>query len=507
MDAIFNGISLGAAQVLDPVALMLIVFGTVFGIVIGSLPGLTSTMGVALLVPVTFTMSPVQGLSLLGAVYCSSTYAGAISAILLNIPGTPSNCSTVLDGYPMTRKGQGSKAIALATAGSAIGGFVSNGALLFLAPPLAALALRFGSQEYFLLALFGVSVIASLSERNIMKGFISGTLGLFLAIIGMHPLTGDIRFAMGIPELFNGLPMVVALIGLYSLPEIIENLANPANTAQASVAEVRGGFRQILDIFKYKMLLVRSTIIGIIVGIVPGAGSSIAGFLAYDDAKRVSKSPETFGTGNPEGVVSSETANNAVVGGSLVPMLTLGIPGNAVSAVMLGGLMIHGLKPGPGLFTDSSGITYGFILSMFLANLFFIPVGLFVARYGVRFIKTPANILGPMVIGLGVIGAYAINMSLVDVWIMMAMGMLGYAMKRFDVPREPLVLGLVLGSMAEGELARSMALVQGSIPNLIMSFFTRPLSLLIMGLTTLSVLQAFRSYRRRVRADTVLPRQ
>jgi putative tricarboxylic transport membrane protein len=403
----------------------------------------------------------------------------------------------------MTRKGQGSKAIALATAGSAIGGFVSNGALLFLAPPLAALALRFGSQEYFLLALFGVSVIASLSERNIMKGFISGTMGLFLAIIGMHPLTGDIRFAMGIPELFNGLPMVVALIGLYSLPEIIDNLANSASsadTAKASVIDVRGGFRQMLDIFKYKMLLVRSTLIGIIVGVVPGAGSSIAGFLAYDDAKRVSKSPETFGTGNPEGVVSSEAANNAVVGGSLVPMLTLGIPGNAVSAVMLGGLMIHGLKPGPGLFTDSSGITYGFILSMFFANLFFIPVGLMVARYGVNFIKTPANILGPLVIGLGVIGAYAINMSLVDVWIMMAMGMLGYTMKRFDVPREPLVLGLVLGSMAEGELARSMALVQGSIPNLVMSFFTRPLSLLILGLTALSILQAFRSYRRRVRA-------
>jgi putative tricarboxylic transport membrane protein len=403
----------------------------------------------------------------------------------------------------MTRKGQGSKAIALATAGSAIGGFVSNGALLFLAPPLAALALRFGSQEYFLLALFGVSVIASLSERNIMKGFISGTMGLFLAIIGMHPLTGDIRFAMGIPELFNGLPMVVALIGLYSLPEIIDNLANSASsadTAKASVIDVRGGFRQMLDIFKYKMLLVRSTLIGIIVGVVPGAGSSIAGFLAYDDAKRVSKSPETFGTGNPEGVVCCEAANNAVVGGSLVPMLTLVIPGNAVSAVMLGGLMIHGLKPGPGLFTDSSGITYGFILSMFFANLFFIPVGLMVARYGVNFIKTPANILGPLVIGLGVIGAYAINMSLVDVWIMMAMGMLGYTMKRFDVPREPLVLGLVLGSMAEGELARSMALVQGSIPNLVMSFFTRPLSLLILGLTALSILQAFRSYRRRVRA-------
>lgn len=496
MEMIFSGIAQGMVQLLDPVVLALIAAGTVFGIVIGALPGLTSTMGVALIVPITFGMTPVQGLSLLGAIYCSSTYAGAISAILINIPGTPANCCTILDGFPMTRKGQAGLAIALATIASAIGGIISNIALLFLAPPLADLALRFGAQEYFLLALFGVSVIASLSDRNILKGFISGSLGLFLAIVGMHPLTGDIRFTLGIPELFNGLPLVVALIGLYSIPEVISNLSEAASDEGMSFVEVKGVWRQMLEVFKYKMVLLRSTIIGIIVGIVPGAGSSIAGFIAYDDAKKTSKNPETFGTGNPAGVVASETANNAVVGGSLIPSLTLGIPGNAVSAVLIGGLMIHGLKPGPALFTENSGTIYGFILSMFISNIVFIPVGLLVARYGIRFIRTPPSILGPLVIGLAVIGAYALNMSLVDVWIMLAIGLMGFAMKKFDVPREPLVLGLVLGTMAEGELARSMALVQGSVPALLVSMVTRPISLIIILLTALSIFKGMRSQKK-----------
>jgi putative tricarboxylic transport membrane protein len=493
MEMIFTGIAQGAAQLFDPVVVALIVAGTVFGIVIGSLPGLTSTMGVALIVPITFGMTAVQGMSLLGAIYCSSTYAGAISAILINIPGTPANCCTLLDGFPMTKKGQAGLAIALATVASAIGGIVSNIALLFIAPPLADLALRFGAQEYFLLALFGVSVIASLSDRNMLKGFISGTLGLFLAIIGMHPLTGDIRFTMGIPELFNGLPLVVALIGLYSIPEVIANLSDSAGDEGATVIEVRGVWKQMLEVFKYKMVLLRSTIIGIIVGIVPGAGSSIAGFIAYDDTKKNSKHPETFGTGNPAGIVASETANNAVVGGSLIPSLTLGIPGNAVSAVLIGGLMIHGLKPGPALFTQDSGTIYGFILSMFIANLVFIPLGLLIARYGIKFIKTPPSVLGPLVIGLAVIGAYALNMSLVDVWIMLVIGLIGFAMKKFDVPREPLVLGLVLGTMAEGELARSMALVQGSVPALLLSMVTRPISIAILLLTALSIFKGLRS--------------
>ena len=492
MDAILTGIANGAAVLFNPVMFLIIILGTVFGIVVGALPGLTSTMGVALLVPITFGMSADRGLALLGAVYCSSTYAGAISAILMNIPGTPANCATLFDGYPMTRKGESGRAIALATAGSAVGGLLSTVALLFLAPPLAELALKFGAQEYFLLALFGVSIIASLSETNMLKGFIAGLFGLFLSIIGMHPLTGVTRFSFGIPELYSGIPLVVVLIGLYSIPEVIELLGMKTASAESAKRVESGMFRQMAEILRYKALLLRASIIGIIVGIVPGAGCSIAGFVAYDDAKRASKNPEAFGKGAPEGVIASETANNAVTGGSLVPALTLGVPGNAVSAVLLGGLMIHGLRPGPALFTESSATVYSFILSLFVANLAFVPVGLFVAKYGTKLIQTPPSILGPIIIGLAVIGSFAINVSMVDLWIMLGLGLLGYLMKAFSVPREPLVLGLVLGSMAEGELARAMALVHGDVGRLMLGMLSSPICLIMIALISLSLWQGLR---------------
>ena len=492
MENLMSGIAQGIFSLADPMILLMIFAGTVFGVVIGALPGLTSTMGVALLVPVTFGMSPEMGLALLGAIYCSSTYSGAISAILINIPGTPANCCTLLDGYPMTQKGESGRAIALATSASAFGGFISIFALLFMAPPLAEFALKFGAQEYFLLALFGVSVIASLSDRNMLKGLWAGALGLFLSIIGMHPLTGDVRVTAGIAELYSGLPIVIALIGLYSIPEVISSLSGSDNSEKQVNAVGSGVISQMMELFKYKMLIFRATVIGIIVGIVPGAGSSIASFVAYDDAKRSSKTPELFGTGSPEGVIASETSNNAVVGGSLIPALTLGVPGNAVSAVLIGGLMIHGLKPGPTLFIENSGIVYSFIMSLFVSNLAFIPVGLFIARYGIKLIETPASILGPLVIGLAVMGSYAINMSVVEIMLMLGIGLIGFLMKEFDVPREPLVLGLVLGSMAEGELARAFSLVHGSVPMLLKSMARSPLSLVIIALTLLSLWQGVR---------------
>ncbi len=481
----------GGILLLDPTIILLIIVGTVFGVIIGALPGLTSTMGVALLVPITFSMNPGQGLALLGAIYCSSTYSGAISAILLNIPGTPANCCTLLDGYPMTQKAQSGRAIALATSASAVGGFFSIFALLFLAPPLAEFALQFGAQEYFLLALFGISVIASLSGEHMLKGLFSGCLGLLMSIIGMHPLTGDTRFTFGFAELYSGMPLVIALIGLYSIPEVISSLHEGRSMSQ-SRSVGKGVWSQMLEIVQHKMLALRATIIGVVVGIIPGAGSSIASFVAYDNAQKMSKKPEEFGKGSPEGLIASETANNAVVGGSLVPALTLGIPGNAVSAVLLGGLMIHGLKPGPTLFIENSEIVYSFIISLFLSNIAFVPIGLFIARYCVRFIETPPSMLSPMVIGLAVMGAFALNMSMVEVGFMLAVGVLGFIMKACQVPREPMVLGLVLGSMAEGELGRALSLAHGSVYQLMYSMFTSPISLIIIALTLLSLVQGIR---------------
>lgn len=479
----------------SPAMLVLVVLGTIFGVIVGALPGLTSTMGVALLVPVTFGMPAEQGLALLGAIYCSSTYSGAISAILLNIPGTPSNCCTILDGFPMTRNGEAGRALALSASSSAVGGLFSILALLFLAPLLARLALEFGAQEYFVMALFGVSVIATLSENNIIKGLMSGALGLFMSIVGMHPLTGEVRFTFDLPELFNGLPLVTTLIGLYSIPEVVAMLQNgPGVSNGASIKS--GVLGHLLEVFRYKMVMARASVIGLIVGIVPGAGQSIASFVAYDDAKRCSKTPEKFGQGAPEGVIASETANNAVVGGSLIPALTLGVPGNAVSAVLLGGLMIHGLSPGPALFTDNANVVYAFIGSLFIANLVFIPVGIFAARYCVRLIETPPAILAPLVLALAVVGSFAINTSMTDIWIMLAVGLLGCLMRFFDVPREPLVLGLVLGTLAEGELARALSLVRGDVGLLILNIFTSPICLVMIGLSLLTLWRALRRHQK-----------
>ena len=502
MEAILLRIVEGSLQLLDPYILFIIVVGTIFGVILGILPGLTSTMGVALLVPVTFGMPPAVGLALLGAIYCSSTYSGAITSILINIPGTPANCCSILDGYPMTLKGDSSRAIALATSGSCIGGLLGVIALLFLAPPLAEFALHFGPQEYFLLALFGVSVIASLSEGNLLKGLFSGALGLLLSIAGMHPLTGDIRFSLGMPELYNGLPLVIALIGLYSLPEVIALYKSGDRVVKQTSGVGKGVWSQMMEIFDYKIQVFRATVIGIIVGIIPGAGASISSFVAYSDAKRVSKSPETFGHGNPEGVVASETANNALVGGTFVPTLTLGIPGNAVTAVLMGGLMIHGLRPGPQLFIDNSVIIYCFIMSLFISNLTFVPVGLFIARYCVKLVEAPAALLGPMILGLAVMGAYALNTSMVEVGIMLAMGFTGYVMKIYNVPREPMVLGLVLGPIAEGELGRAMALAHGSLPDMLKGMLTDPLSLSIIALTVFSLYQGIKSSRKHTQKKT-----
>jgi putative tricarboxylic transport membrane protein len=471
--------------------------GVVGGVLVGVLPGLTSTMGVALLIPVTFGMPPAVGLAMLGGMYCASTYGGSITAVLLNIPGTPSACVTMLDGHPLAKRGEAGRAIAIATIASCVGGNVSNLCLLLLAPPLALFALKFGSLEYFLIALFGITVIASLSEKDLLKGLISGILGFFLSMVGTHPLTGFQRFTFGQPALYDGISIVVALIGLYSIPEVIEMIRDSrAGGRKVQTRVDRGLVSYMREYFQHKMLALRAAIIGVIIGIAPGAGGSVAAFVAYHDAKRHSKHPERFGTGIVEGVLAPETANNAEVGGALIPTITLGVPGSAVTAVFLGALMIHGLRPGPGLFTTHAAVTYGFIFSMFLSNLIFVPVGLLIARYGARLIEAPVSLLAPSIITLSVIGSYAIQGSVEDVWIMLAMGLIGCMLTTFAVPREGMVLGLVLGSMAEGELARALSLVHGDFGQLLLQVVTRPIALVIFVLCIGSLWHAIRTQRK-----------
>lgn len=488
---------LGLTALMDPALLLATLIGVVGGVVIGALPGLTSTMGVALLIPVTFALPPQVGLAMLGGIYCASTYSGAISAILLNIPGTAASVATMLDGHPMAKAGQPGRAISLATFASCIGGIASVIALLFLAPQLAEFSLRFGSPEYFLLAVFGITVIASMSAGAMEKGLIAGTLGLIISTVGVHPLTGTMRFTGGLPSLYDGIPLVVSLIGLYSIPEVIDLIKRSrdpsASEAKVDRPPVFAGLREVLTQW-YNVL--RSSIIGIIVGIVPGVGCSVGGFLAYDAAKRGSATPEKFGKGSAEGIVASETGNNAVTGGTLIPLLTLGIPGNPVTAVLLGGIMIHGLRPGPELFTINADVTYGFIFSLFLANLLFVPVGLLLARYGLRIVQVPTGILAPVILSLAVIGTYSLRYEIDDIWIMLAVGFLGWGMAVLSVPRAPLVLGLVLGTLAEGELARSLALVRGDVGAFGMQLVTRPVALVILLLCVVAILHGIREHRR-----------
>ncbi len=487
----------GLATLMDPAMILAISVGVIGGILIGILPGLTSTLGVALVIPITFSMPPQVGLAMLGGIYVASTYSGAITAVLLNIPGTPAAVATLLDGYPMSKNGEPTRALALSTFGSAFGGLISVLALLFLGPILAKVSLFFGPPEYFLLAVFGITVIASLSAGAMLKGLIAGAIGLLMSTVGYHPLTGTMRFTFDVPALYDGIPLVAALIGFYSIPEVIDMIAR----RDEGVPDSAGGdkanpYSYIGEVARQTKNLIRSSFIGVLVGIIPGVGASVGGFVAYDSAKRSSKTPEQFGKGSAEGVLACETANNAVTGGTLVPLLTLGIPGNPVTAVMLGGLMIHGLQPGAELFTANADIVYGFIYSLFISNLLLIPIGLVFAKYCVKIVRVPKTILAPIILLLSIVGTYSIRSSFDDIFIMFAIGAIGFFCQRFSVPRAPLVLGLVLGRLAESELERSLALVGGDVGAFGLQLLTRPISLGLLLLSVYAVYHGFLQHKR-----------
>ncbi len=475
-----------ALQTLFTFKVMLaILMGTIGGIIIGAIPGLTATMAVALLIPVTFGMDPVVGLSMMGGVYSGGMYGGAISSILLSTPGTPAAAATTFDGYPLTRQGKGGLAITVATVASFWGGIISTFALLLLAPLLARFALKFGPPEYFLLAIMGLASIVTLTSGNLVKGLISGLLGLIIATIGMDPITGYIRFTWGITDLFEGVSFMPALIGLFSISQIL-SLTSEAQIVQELATAPKSLKRQKMP-KGLAPTIARGGLLGTIVGILPGAGATIAAFISYNFAKQISKTPEKFGKGNPEGVAASESANNGVVGGSLVPLLTLGIPGNSVAAALLGGLMIQGLIPGPELFTKHGAITYGFILSLFFANIFFLILGLYFAPLFAKVSTVSNAILIPAIAMLSVIGSYAINNSIFDVGLMLFFGIAGYFLHKAGFSLGAIVLGLILGPIAELGFGQSLIISNGSP----LIFFTRPISIILWIIIILLILPAF----------------
>lgn len=474
---------------LTPLNIALALFGVAAGTVIGSIPGLTATMAVAVLVPITFSMDPASALILLGAIYTGAIYGGAYAAILLNTPGTPSAIATTFDGYPMAKRGDGDLAVALACFASVFGGMVGAIALLFLAPPLSKVALAFGPVEYFWLSIFGLSLIASLSQGNLWKGLAGGAFGMILSTVGVAEISADIRLTFGSQTMISGFGVVGALIGLYCIPVLIDLVAVPDRhlKIEKEVKSVRIAEAAKIA-YNSKFNLTRSSVIGTLVGILPGAGGSVAGLVAYSEAKRSAKPGQKFGEGEPDGLMATESANNATVGGGFIPTLVLGIPGTPPDAVILGALLVQGVRTGPTLFESGSGsIAYTFIYGLIIATILMLPVGLIIGRYAYKsIVNIPKAVLVPTVGFMTIIGTYAIRNSISDVIIMICLGIFGWVVGRFGFSASPIVLGLILGPIAEQGFVQSW-IIGSATDNLTGMYFGRPISQAIVAFTLLSL--------------------
>ncbi|MEX2445688.1 MAG: tripartite tricarboxylate transporter permease [Alkalispirochaeta sp.] len=475
--------------VLDPISLLLIVLGVSAGILVGALPGLTATMAIALLVPFTFGMAPIHGLVLLGAIYSGAIYGGSFSAILINTPGTPSAIATTFDGFPMAQKGEAYRAIVTATLASVFGGVVGVIFLIFLSPPLARASLSFGPPEYFWLAAFGLTIIAAVSPRSTLKGLIGGGIGLLISTIGIAPIEGSVRYTFGTVALQNGIALIPALIGFFCIPEVLRMVeeSHESGTVIPYKRQRKMVTRVFHRLLRRPWLMIRSSLLGTFIGIIPGAGGNIAGLVSYNEAIRTSRNKSAFGKGSIDGVAASETANNASVAGALIPMLTLGVPGAPPAAVLFGALLLQGMRPGAELFTSHGTITYAFLFSLILANLAMLPLGILLGRGVARLMQqVRVQTMAPLIIFLSMVGSYSIYNNIADIYTMVGVGLAAHALRKAGFMPGPIVLGLILGPIAEQGLTQSLLMgrARGSLTAV---FFGRPISLILIVLTIVSI--------------------
>ncbi|MCL5023659.1 MAG: tripartite tricarboxylate transporter permease [Nitrospirae bacterium] len=461
--------------------------GVILGTIAGVLPGFSASVAIALLLPFTFAMKADIALCFLGGVFAGGLFGGAITAILVKIPGAPSNIATVFDGYPLSKKGMAQEAIFVATLAAAIGGLLGVLTFIFLSPVLAKFALRFGPAEEFWVSIFALTTLASLSTGNIFKGVLSGLFGLFLGVIGLDPVEGRARFTFGRPELCTGIPLAVALIGFFAVSEAF-SLFEKKGVGRFKKYEGRKGvfFPMLKWVFTKPLLVLSSAIIGIITGLLPGTGGSVAGILAYNETKRFSKKREQYGTGILEGVLAPETAANATEGGALTPMLTLGIPGSAAAAALMGTLTIHGLIPGPNLYVNEISLVHTFMIGLILAQFLLVPVGLVGAKVFTPLLKLSNPVMGSIVLGLAIVGTFALTGTHSGLLILLFCGIVGYFMEKFGFSRAPAVIGLVLSYTVEYsfQLSTSMA---GGVGSVFRYFMSRPISVVLMVLCVLSL--------------------
>ncbi|MFC4736873.1 tripartite tricarboxylate transporter permease [Bacillus daqingensis] len=472
---------MGFQELLTIEIMLIIIMGTIIGYFVGSLPGLTPSIGIALLIPFTFTMDPIPGLILLITLYVAAEYGGGITAILLNAPGTPAAAATAFDGYPMTKQGEAGKALTISIVASAIGALISAILLIFTAVPVAGFALQFGPAEYFALAIFGLSLVSSLSQGSMLKSLIAMLFGLLIITIGIDPVDGVVRFAFT-NNLLEGVPFLPALIGLFALSEVFYMLEDSTDKKK-EMKKIKGFEGAFPALNKIKKTLIKAPILGYIIGVIPGAGTTIASLISYNEAKRTSKDKESFGKGNPEGIAASEGANNAAVPGSLGPLLALGIPGSASAAILIGALTIQGLEPGPMLFTRSPEVPYSIFASLLLTAPLMLAVGLLGVNMWVRVTLIPKNVLAIIVGSICILGAYAYSNSMYPVWIMLIFGVIGYLFRKASIPTTPIVLAMVLGFLMEVNFRRAMVVSGGDV----WFIFTQPIAIILIVLAALSL--------------------
>ncbi|MBT6033044.1 MAG: C4-dicarboxylate ABC transporter permease [Kordiimonadaceae bacterium] len=479
-------------EILQWKPLIMIFAGVAGGILIGSLPGLTATMGVALLVPFTFGLPFNESIGMLLGIFSGSVYGGSISAILINTPGTPAAAATLLDGYPLSQKGEAGRALSMSVFASFVGGFTGALIMTFLSPQISQFALEFSAAEYFGLATFGLSIIISVSGKSILKGIMVGFLGLLISTIGMDPVSGYPRFTFGSMNLFEGPAFIPTLIGLFAFAEVFKGVEQLTSTKQV-VSKINSVFPSFADIKRTWKDMAKSSVLGTFIGSIPGAGSDIAAFVGYSEAKRRSKTPEKFGTGQIEGVAAAESANNACSGGAMIPMLSLGVPGDAVTAILLGAFVIQGIQPGPMLYKEDLDVVYSVFSAMLVANIAMLIVGFLGVRFFARAITVRKSILLPAIFIMSIVGAYSMRNNMFDVWLALGFGVLGYFLQRYRFPVSPILLALILGPMAEANLRRALIIADNSMIDVL----SRPITatFLILGLATLvmSILRQRRS--------------
>ena len=464
-------------------AFLTIVVGLLIGVIAGALPGISFVNAMAMALPFTYVMEPTQSMLFLGGIYVGGVFGGSISAIMINVPGTPASLPATWEGYPMTKRGEIKKALTIAVTASATGGFVSAIVLTFLSAPFATFALRFSQPEFFAATMLGlVSVIAIAKDRPSVT-MVSLLMGIAIGTVGVDPLYGQARFSFGVPQMESGIRFVVVMIGLFAISEVIDLIATNRDLRPKNNAVTRAGVK-LADILATKWAILRGTVIGCMIGMIPGAGATPGAVIAYGIEKQVSSRKDKFGTGVAEGLAAPEAAKNATTGAAMVPLLTLGIPGSAATAIMLAAMMLHGINPGPLLFIMDPTMVYTIFAAMILSNLMMIFAGFGVAQIFSTLMRTPPAILTAFILILSVIGAYGVRNNIFDVYVCLAFGVLGWGMKRIGFPTAPLVLGVILGPLAERYFLTSLA---GSNQDWTV-FFTRPISGTILALTALFAL-------------------